>query len=209
MSPRRGSADHSHADTPPWPEQVPWRFWEKLYVPSLHRAVAPAGATGPDWGRHTLLPSAFTYEPLAHTGSAAGGGGGAGALAAVGGGGTTTGFGTVVGGAVLVVLVVVELVVVVGAAVVVSTTAVATGTDVPVVSIGVTPVPAAVPHPTPSAPIAKRYKARFNTDISCPYGAKCAADQRPPSPNTNRSAISLQVRRLLRESPPRPVPRQP
>jgi hypothetical protein len=58
---RRGAGHRqSHWATPLWPEQVPERFCEKLHVPSLHRAVAPAGATGPDWGRHTVLPSALT-----------------------------------------------------------------------------------------------------------------------------------------------------
>jgi hypothetical protein len=33
----------SHAATPPWWEHVPERCWEKLYVPSLQRAVAPFG----------------------------------------------------------------------------------------------------------------------------------------------------------------------
>lgn len=38
--------DYSQCDTPPCPEQVPLRVWEKLYEPSLHWALAPAGAEG-------------------------------------------------------------------------------------------------------------------------------------------------------------------
>ena len=35
----------SHCATPPWWEHVPERVCEKLYVPSLQRAVAPGGAS--------------------------------------------------------------------------------------------------------------------------------------------------------------------
>jgi hypothetical protein len=34
---------YSHSATPPWCEQVPLRERLKLKVPSLHRALAPAG----------------------------------------------------------------------------------------------------------------------------------------------------------------------
>jgi hypothetical protein len=35
----------SQAATPPWCEHVPECVCEKEYVPSLHRAVAPGGAS--------------------------------------------------------------------------------------------------------------------------------------------------------------------
>lgn len=39
-----GGTDFSQTATPSWWEQVPRRCCENEYVPSLHRAVAPAGA---------------------------------------------------------------------------------------------------------------------------------------------------------------------
>jgi hypothetical protein len=38
--PLHSSPGQMKHETPPWLEQVPWRFWEQLSVPSLHRAVA-------------------------------------------------------------------------------------------------------------------------------------------------------------------------
>jgi hypothetical protein len=43
--------------TPPWLEQVPERCWLNEYVPSLHLAVAPAGALGAFTGLGMQLPS--------------------------------------------------------------------------------------------------------------------------------------------------------
>jgi hypothetical protein len=43
---------------------VPLRDWLKLYVPSTHCAVAPAGALLTDSGLQTVLPTELTYVPF-------------------------------------------------------------------------------------------------------------------------------------------------
>lgn len=55
-----GTATSRNRSTPPWLEQVPDRVCEKLYVPSLHSAVAPAGGVDAANGRHTVLPAVLT-----------------------------------------------------------------------------------------------------------------------------------------------------
>jgi hypothetical protein len=45
--------------TPPWCEHVPDACWEKLYDPSRHFAVAPAGALDAFVGRRTQRPETF------------------------------------------------------------------------------------------------------------------------------------------------------
>lgn len=57
-------SDYSQLATPPCPEQVPRRDWLKLYVPSPHCAVAPAGADELEWGLQTVLPALLTYVPF-------------------------------------------------------------------------------------------------------------------------------------------------
>ena len=53
------ASPQSQLATPPWPEHVPWRCWLKLYLPSLHLAVAPLGADDAALGRCTQFPSLF------------------------------------------------------------------------------------------------------------------------------------------------------
>jgi hypothetical protein len=59
LAPYFGSS-FSQSWTPPWREQVPDLCWLDEYVPSLHRALAPAGATAATTGRSTQLPLTFT-----------------------------------------------------------------------------------------------------------------------------------------------------
>jgi len=60
----RWDLPHNQLATPPWCEHVPRRLLLKLYVPSRHRAVAPAGAAEQFSGRLTVCPLLFTYLPL-------------------------------------------------------------------------------------------------------------------------------------------------
>jgi hypothetical protein len=46
---------------------VPLRCWLKLYVPSLHCAVAPAGGSSAATGRGTQLPSLLRYSSAVQT----------------------------------------------------------------------------------------------------------------------------------------------
>src|SRR4051812_21607132 len=58
-----------HSETPPWYEQVPLRCALREYEPSLHRAVAPAGAMSCDTvvesaGSHSATPPCREHAPL-------------------------------------------------------------------------------------------------------------------------------------------------